>query len=214
MKNTPVLKLNTTPTNALHTQYQDLRSRFRLVIRHKVAQFKERFPRKPRRFVPTLDPTKFTDVDPGCPDLVMHGLRDDVSFGSVHWALSGLYSKLVNGKAASKVLTLRRHSATSPIPWIREIMAGGLTIKQAKEAQQFMTEINALVRKYRELHEGFLIQIDVAEMFNVQAFESVLGEHLPADPMAGLPKREAIRHLRVRADEFPEDSITAFEDEL
>lgn len=218
MNTAPTLKLNPPPTslNPQLAYYQDLRARFRLAIRHKVAQFKGRFPRQYRRYVPTFEKTSFSETDPGRPDFVMYGLRDDQSFGSVHWALSGRHKvKNAQGHLVNKIHTVRRHSAAIAPPWLREIVEGHFTYEEAEQVRKAMAEINALVKKYRDLHESFLTLLELAETFDCQPFDAVLGEHREPDPMAGLPSRKTCRHLKRRVEDNLEDAKKPmFEDEL
>lgn len=217
MNHAPTLKLNFPPTslNAQLAHYQDLRARFRLAIRHQVSKFKGRFPRQFHRYVPTLEPSKFTEIDPGQPDLTMYGLVDNQSFGSLHWARSGKRKvRNARGILVNKIQTVRRHSTAIAPPWIREIVEGNFSYEEAERVRTAMCEINALVKKYRDLHEGFLTLLEVAHTFDCQQFDEVLGEHRPRNPMAGLPSRQSCRHLKLKAeDNYEESKDSEFVDE-
>ncbi len=174
-------------------QYQDTRSRYRLAIRSLVTQFKSKYPRRIYRFVPKLVPMKWTTIDSSSPDLVYNSMRDVVPFVSVVWELSGLKRTSAGGRTQSKAICLARLSTDRDPPWVCQIMQGGFSSEEAGQIRVKMAHINAVVNRYRQLHESFLTLLDLAESFSCAEDLPLLGDGLPPNLYAGLPSRMQFR---------------------
>jgi len=181
---------------ALLTHYQNLRARYRLAIRSLIKQYKNLYPRRLDRFVPVLVPMKWTVIDPGCPDLIYNSMRDDMPFGSMAWELSGLIRVTDKGRTKHKVISKASLSVDAKLPWVCQIMDGGFNNDEARRVQVLMARINAVVIRYRNLHEHFIVILEHAEPFNCSDDTSLLGDDMPPNPYEGLPDRTIFKRRK------------------
>lgn len=208
MQPKPAPNVSAPQPNALLANYREMRARYRLVIRTLITQFKSLYPRRMYRFVPKLIPMKWTDIDPGCPELVYNSMRDVIPFCSLAWEYSGLIRVGSGGRCKRKAISLMYWPLERDPPGNCLIMQGEFSSEEASRVRAKMAHINAVTERYRKLHDDFLTLLEIADGLSGSADLALLGDGLSPSPYAGLPSKKHYRRRKGSvADNVPTKQV-------